>query len=139
MLPTLFDNTTIPVLQEVASFAQARHHVLAGNIANADTPDYRVRDLSPETFQGRLKDLIEARDYDRQEVVSPGNPGENGPGDELRRVRESLKSIQFLDGSDVGIEQQVTEVAKNQFLHNLSVSIMSSQFRLLQTAISERV
>ena len=57
----------------------------------------------------------------------------------MRQVRESLKSIQFLDGSDVGIEQQVTEVAKNQFLHNLSVSIMNSQFRLLQTAISERV
>jgi hypothetical protein len=30
-------------------------------------------------------------------------------------------------------------VAKNQFLHNLTVSIMNSQFRLLQTAISERV
>ncbi len=51
----------------------------------------------------------------------------------------SLKSVQFLDGSDVGIEQQVTEVAKNQFLHNLSLSIMTSQFRLLQAAISERV
>ena len=57
----------------------------------------------------------------------------------MREVRDALKSIQFLDGSDVGIEQQVTEVAKNQFLHNLSVSIMSSQFRLLQTAISERL
>ena len=31
------------------------------------------------------------------------------------------------------------EVAKNQFLHNLSVSILCSQFRLLQAAISERV
>ena len=139
MLATLFDQTTIPVLQEVASFAQARHHVLAGNIANVDTPGYRVRDLSVETFQERLKDAIESRHYDRHEVASPGNPHASYPGDEMRQVRESLKSIQFLDGSDVGIEQQVTEIAKNQFLHNLSVSIMSSQFRLLQTAISERV
>jgi flagellar basal-body rod protein FlgB len=57
----------------------------------------------------------------------------------MREVRESLKTILFLDGSDVGIEQQVTEVAKNQYLHNLTVSIMNSQFPLLQTAISERV
>ena len=139
MLPTLFDKTTIPVLQEVASFAQARHHVLAGNIANIDTPGYRVRDLSVDTFQERLKEVIDSRNYPRHEVESPGNPHSSQPGDEMREVRESLKSIQFLDGSDVGIEQQVTEVAKNQFLHNLSVSIMSSQFRLLQTAISERV
>ena len=41
MLPTFFDNTTIPVLQEVASFTQARHNVFAGNIANSDTPGYR--------------------------------------------------------------------------------------------------
>ena len=61
MLPTLFDNTTIPILQEVASFAQARHHVLAGNIANVDTPGYRVRDLSVDTFQERLKEADCAR------------------------------------------------------------------------------
>ncbi len=139
MLSTLFDNTTIPVLQEVVSFAQARHNVLAGNIANVDTPGYRVRDLSVETFQERLKDAIESRHYERHEVLSPGSTQASQPGDEMRHVRESLKSIEFLDGSDVGIEQQVTEIAKNQFLHNLSVSIMSSQFRLLQTAISERV
>lgn len=57
----------------------------------------------------------------------------------MRKVRESLKSIELLDGSDVGIEQQITEVAKNQQLHNLTLSIMTSQFRLLQTAVSERV
>ncbi len=138
MLPSLFNKSTIPLLQEVVSFTEARHQVLAGNIANADTPDYRVRDLSVETFQERLKDVIAARDG-RRDVASPGDLKQSQPGDDMRQVRDSMKSIQFLDGSDVGIEQQVTEVAKNQFLHNLSVSIMSSQFRLLQTAISERV
>ena len=37
------------------------------------------------------------------------------------------------------MEQQAAEVAKNQYLHNLTVSIMTNQFRLLQAAISERV
>ena len=57
----------------------------------------------------------------------------------MREVRESLKNIEFLDGSDVAMEQQAAEVAKNQYLHNLTVSIMTNQFRLLQAAISERV
>jgi flagellar basal-body rod protein FlgB len=138
MIPTIFDNTTIPVLQEVLSFSEARHNVLAGNVANVDTPDYRVRDLSVDTFQDRLKEAI-AQQAQRRESLSPGELVASQPGDEMREVRESMKTIQFLDGSDVGIEQQVTEVAKNQFLHNLTVSIMTSQFRLLQTAISERV
>ncbi len=121
------------------SFSEARHNVLAGNVANADTPDYRVRDLSVDTFQ----DATQAGDRPAGRTSRIHVPGRSSvasqPGDEMREVRESLRTIQFLDGSDVGMEQQVTEVAKNQYLHNLTVSIMSSQFRLLQTAISERV
>ena len=58
----MFQSTTIPVLQEVVSFSQARHAVLAGNIANIDTPGYQARDLSVEDFQARLKQAIDDRD-----------------------------------------------------------------------------
>lgn len=137
MLPSMFDSTNIPILQEVASFTEARHSVLAGNVANVDTPGYQLRDLSPETFQERLKEVIAERTMARQ---SPSlGLAHAEPGDPLRHVRDSLRSITFLDGSNVGIEQQVTEITKNQFMHNLAISIMGSQFRLLQTAISERV
>ena len=61
MFENLFDSTTIPVLQEMVNFNQARHTVLAGNIANMDTPGYKVRDLSVEDFQSRLKQAIEER------------------------------------------------------------------------------
>ncbi|NLX55975.1 MAG: flagellar basal body rod protein FlgB [Planctomycetaceae bacterium] len=137
MLPNLFNNTTIPVLQEVLSFSQARHNVLAGNIANADTPGYLVRDLSVDTFQERLKEALTRQAAPREFTL--GDVADREPDDAMREVRDSLKTILFLDGSNVGIEQQVTEVAKNQYLHNLTVSIMNSQFRLLQAAISERV
>jgi flagellar basal-body rod protein FlgB len=138
MINSLFNNTTIPVLQEVLSFSEARHNVLAGNIANADTPDYRTRDLNTETFQTRLREALERRSA-RDTTLSPGELAVTPPGDEMREVRESLKNVEFLDGSDVAMEQQAAEVAKNQYLHNLTVSIMTNQFRLLQAAISERV
>ncbi len=138
MINSLFNNTTIPVLQEVLSFSEARHNVLAGNVANADTPGYRIRDLNTETFQTRLRETIERRSS-RDSTLSPGEQSVLPPDDEMREVRESLKNIEFLDGSDVAMEQQAAEVAKNQYLHNLTVSIMTNQFRLLQAAISERV
>ena len=138
MINSLFNNTSIPVLQEMLSFSEARHNVLAGNVANADTPGYRVRDLNMETFQTRLREALERRST-RDTTLSPGELSVLPPDDEMREVRESLKNIEFLDGSDVAMEQQAAEVAKNQFLHNLTVSIMTNQFRLLQAAISERV
>ncbi len=133
----IFESSTIPVLEQVVNFAQARHAVLAGNIANLDTPGYRVRDLSVETFQQRLNEAVEAR-RQSHEPLSPGLIGET-PDDAMQRVRDSMKTILFHDGSDVGLEQQITEIAKNQALHNMAIAIMSSQFRLLQAAISERV
>ena len=61
MLSSLFQSSTIPVLEQVVNFTEARHGVLAGNIANLDTPGYRTRDLSPALFQERLKEAIETR------------------------------------------------------------------------------
>jgi flagellar basal-body rod protein FlgB len=133
----LFDSTTIPVLQEVVSFAQARHNVLAGNVANLDTPGYRVRDLSVETFQQHLADAIEARQKE-DKYISPGEISRSSDA-AMQKVRESMTSVLYHDDSNVGVEQQVLEVSKNQYLHNMAISIMSSQFRMLQTAISERV
>ena len=55
----LFNQTTIPVLEQVVNFSQARHTVLAGNIANLDTPGYKTRDLSPEGFHARLHEAMQ--------------------------------------------------------------------------------
>jgi flagellar basal-body rod protein FlgB len=134
----MFGSTTIPLLEEVANFAQARHGVLVGNVANLDTPGYRTRDLSVDVFQERLKEALEARRV-REEGWSSSGIVTRDPNDSLRDVGESLNSILYHDDSNVGLEQQILQISKNQYLHNLAISIMSNQFRLLQAAISERV
>ena len=136
MYESLFQSTTIPVLEQVVNFSQARHTLLAGNIANLDTPGYRVRDLSTEDFQSRLKKAVEAR----HQPSGPRSPGEPFPDQNttLGEISKNPKSILYHDDSNVGIEHQVTEMVKNQMQHNLALTIMTSQFRLLQTAISER-
>lgn len=55
----------------------------------------------------------------------------------MQLVRDTTRDILFHDGSDVGMEQQVLEISKNQYLHNMAITIMGTQFRMLQTAISE--
>jgi flagellar basal-body rod protein FlgB len=137
MMPDLFQATSVPLLEQVVNFSQARHNVLAGNIANIDTPGYRTRDLSPELFQVKLKEALQERDALRR---SQGLRGAHPEGiDPLAATSRNLESILRHDGVNVGIEGQVTEIAKNQVQHNMALSIMNSQFRLLNTAISERV
>jgi flagellar basal-body rod protein FlgB len=146
MLTSMFQSSTIPVLEQVLKFTEARHGVLAGNIANIDTPGYRTRDLSPALFQERLKEAVETRhrqpSVSYQSYVGTGNKPvdeqERTKLDAFRKVEESLKDILHHDGTDVSLEQQTNEIVKNQQMHNLAVSVMTAQFRLLRAAITER-
>ncbi|MDA1053912.1 MAG: flagellar basal body rod protein FlgB [Planctomycetota bacterium] len=133
----IFKSTTIPVLQEVIGFAQARHEVLVGNVANATIPGYRLRDLSVDTFQERLREAIESQ-HETGSTLSPGEISKQRDT-AMQEVRDTTRNILYHDGTDIGMEQQVLEISKNQYMHNMAITIMSSQFRMLQTAISERV
>ena len=142
MLSSMFGSTTIPVLEQVVNFTEARHGVLAGNIANVDTPGYRTRDLSPEMFQEQLKQAIEAQHTQPKTYASDQRYGSldiTRKMDPFHDVQASMKNILFHDESNVSLEQQVTEISKNQLEHDLAVSIMTSQFRLLRAAITERL
>ena len=143
---SLFDSTSIPVLQQVVQFTEARHGVLAGNIANLDTPGYKSRDLAPEKFQERLKEALESRAAERAAsssrygipAVDSTAANESKSSDPFSEVKDSFRSVLRHDDADVSIETQITEIAKNQSEHNMALSIMISQFRLLEAAITER-
>jgi flagellar basal-body rod protein FlgB len=140
MVGSLFSSTTIPVLEKVVAFTEARHNVLAGNIANIDTPGYRAQDLSPVKFQNQLKEAIETRrEQAAQPAASPGLPAsEIDNNDPLAALHDTMRSLLYHDDSDNDLERQVAELTKNQLQYNLAVTIMTNQFRLLQAAISEQ-
>lgn len=149
----LFTNSPLPVLERVVQFTQARHGVLAGNIANMNTPGYTTRDLSTEAFEENLNQMLAAKGS----ATSPGEAAvlRSGPGlvtagdtlreppalepSELAGVDESFRGMLRHDEGDVGIEHQVTEIAKNQAKHNLAIALMTTQMRQLRAAISEQV
>ncbi len=143
----LFDSTTIPALQQTAMFTERRHELLASNLANLDTPDYRARDLPVDRFQAALAESIEQAKH-----PSPGNQSQSvrgragllGIGGPAQRddiasgPRDTMEPIVLHDGSDVSLERQVTEISKNQGLHQVAIATMRSQFALLRAAITER-
>ncbi|MEN1679826.1 MAG: flagellar basal body rod protein FlgB [Planctomycetota bacterium] len=135
MINQLLNNSTIGVLEQVVNFTQARHGVLAGNIANLDTPGYQSRDLSVERFEQSLKQALEAE----SKPQSLGGQTVPATTKSLAEIGASMDSLLYHDGSDVSLEQQITEISKNHGKHNLAISLMTAQFRQLESAISERV
>ncbi len=139
----LFNSTAIPALQQTVMFTERRHELLASNIANLDTPDFQARDLSVDRFQAELADSIQ-----ESKQPSPGHASQSRSTDLFGKPvqrddiasgpRDTMEPIVFHDGSDVSLERQVTEIAKNQGLHNLAVATMRNQFAMLRAAITER-
>jgi flagellar basal-body rod protein FlgB len=152
MIASFLDSTTLPLLQKVAAFGQRRHEVLAGNVANIDTPDYKMRDLPVAEFQAALHNAIRrsTQPSSLSEIQSLGDSA----GPELSSRDESLDDlfprelfqaapsepheITFQDGGNRSIEHQMMELTKNAMRHGFVVEVMSAQMNLLQAAISER-
>lgn len=133
----IFNATTVPVLEQVVNFDEARQSILAGNIANFDTPMYRVRDLDVADFKHKLAGAIERKHRP---------PGPNHTKYPFKNSTSAIAEnwprdlpILYHDNNNVGMEIQVTEMAKNNIEFNTALNIMRHQMTLLQTAISERV
>ena len=144
----MFADATLKSLEQTIAFAERRHALLAGNVANKDTPGYQTRDLSVESFQKSLREAIQA---ERQEVdMSPGmrlsllgsTSSATAPSFvdakkiAMENVRDSMKQVVYHDGNDGNLEMQVTQIAKNQSMHTMAIAMMKSQFRNLQMAIT---
>lgn len=141
------NSSNVVGLEQTLAFTERRHQLLAGNVANMDTPGYKARDLSTEDFQATLSDAFEALKDSDEAGLSSGEPLSKSLRDQLatkanqslEKVRDSMKEVLFHDGSNDSLEQQVTEIAKNQSMHSTATTLLRAQFRTLQAAISESV
>lgn len=156
MLQPLLAQTPLPLLKQVARFAERRQEALAGNIANIDTPGYHMRDLPVADFRAALRAALTPTRRFSALQPSPGvpwtlerpqSPGEIGVSaaslDELfverlfqARDVESQPGITFQDGNNRSIEHQFLEMTKNSILQNFALQVMSAQYGQLHAAIS---
>jgi len=146
MLQSLLDSSTMPLLEKLAIFGERRQSVLAGNISNIDTPNYKSRDLPVEEFQEALKSAIQARN----QASSPGTQSLSAqtsrPSIEELFPRELFvaseitpSNITFQDGNNRSVEKVNMDLIKNLMMQTFAVEVMHAQMNQLQTVISERL
>jgi len=147
MMDRLFDSSTIQLLAKVAAFAERRHEVLSGNIANISTPDYRTRDLPVSEFKAALAEAVA-----RRQAPAAGGPAawsftagsdkgsipELFPPQLLQAVEGAPRTLTFQDGNNRSIEQEVMEITKNSIMQSVAIELMDAQLNRLQAVISER-
>lgn len=153
MLHPILAQSPLPLLKQVARFTERRQEVLAGNIANIDTPGYRMRDLPIQEFQAALQQALRPGGPHGPIQPSPGVPWSLGSPESLgspvpaleemfpeslfrAQVAEKQPGITFQDANNRSIEHQFLEMTKNSLLQNFALQVMAAQYGQLQAAIT---
>jgi flagellar basal-body rod protein FlgB len=107
-----------------------RQEVLSQNVANADTPGYRARDLQPLAFGDALQQAT-LRPATTQAGHLLGKAGDPAAA----KVKTITPWEVSPDGNGVVLEQQMTSLAETQSDYQMATEIYRKQIGMLKTAI----
>lgn len=119
----------INVLDKAADAAWTRNDVIANNIANVDTPNYKRQDVKFEDILER--ELRGAKNISLDNKVAKvslkrlnGEVYTDAPGYSYR-----------VDDNNVDVETENIELAANQLKYNMLTDSINNEFKLLQAAM----
>jgi flagellar basal-body rod protein FlgB len=100
-------------LERYMDLLSARQKLVTGNIANADTPGYKSRDID---FQSEFASAL---------------------GGSTPHVVEVPGLVTKNDGNNVNLDRESRLLAENALRFNVASALMKSQIRALRSAIQE--
>ncbi len=118
----------VNVLDKAADASWKRNDVLANNIANADTPGYKRKDVQFETY---LIGAIGGTD-DLNKTVSELDLSDLNATTYTEQAGLSYR----MDSNNVDITTENVELAKNQIRYNTLMTSINHEFQDLKAAIS---
>lgn len=131
--------TDIPIfsmLRTRLDWAQTRQRMLAENVANSDTPNYRARDLAPLSFPEPSKIATATVSNVNLARTEGGHFGLIGGNS---RFAESKAGYDVRPtGNAVNLEEEMMKVAANQMDYQAASALYTRSLGLFKTAIGKR-
>ncbi len=136
---------SIPTLAASMQFAARRQPLIANNIANLSTPDFRPTDVSPRKFQATLAKAVDERREKfggvrgTLEIESTRQFEVNRRGQLNLRPTELGDNILYHDRNDRELETLLQSQTENLAVFRTAAQLFRTRMDLLNTAITERV
>jgi len=117
---------TYNLLSTMIDYRSERNKLIATNIANIDTPDFKPADY---VFKEEFKKAINLKINLKRthEKHFPAN------ADEI--TRDDFKLVK--SDNKVDLDTEMTNLAENQLMYNLSVELLARKFKGLKTVLNE--
>lgn len=125
--------------QETALALRAqRQEILASNIANADTPNYKARDFD---FQGALQDALTKQSSPpgvlattNARHIPRGTPDGNTLPDGTQ-IQYRTPTQNTVDGNTVDMDVERAQFADNALRYEAGVTVLNQQIRAMLAAV----
>ena len=128
---------TVEVLHRTMDVSLLRRSVIADNIANADTPNYKRSTINFESqlkraFDSQKRETLPARMTDSRHMpfYKPVDFRTVGP----KRVLDYLTSSKN-NGNNVDVEEEMMQSMQNQLNYQLMTLSVSNQFSQINTVL----
>ncbi len=132
-------NDALGFQQRALSLRAYRQEVLASNIANADTPHYKARDIdfkaSLQSALGSVGGVGGQIELARTSAGHLPSAGSVSGGARLLYRTESQSSV---DGNTIDMDVERAAFAENATQYEAGITFINSLLRTLQTAMQER-
>ncbi len=112
------------VLHKILQASSARQKVLASNVANAETPGYKSKDVKFSNFLGKEMELKATN----SKHIKSKNSGSSG--EVVARENPS-----WGDGNNVELNAEVGKMQENALTHNAAIKIINSKIGMYKSAI----
>jgi flagellar basal-body rod protein FlgB len=123
----LFSNT-INNLEQALSQSTTKQRVISNNIANVDTPNYKAQEVRFNNTLSNEMQKLQAHKTNNKHF----DFGSTSSGYQL--TSRANTNYQH-NGNNVDIDQEMTDMAKNQIQYNALIDRLSSKFSSLKTVI----
>lgn len=124
-MPLLATDNVTNLLQQYLDVQSQRTQVIAGNIANADTPNYNAKEFRFEDF---LRDAAQQSELPVSRQTDDLSP---------TQIAEQIPTVIGLDGNTVDIGKEMADLAQAGTSFNFGAKMLQSRLRTLRMAIRE--
>jgi len=122
--------------QNAISLRQQRQDVLAGNIANADTPHYKARDFDFSAALKRAAGANGAHGLALARTSARHLPGSSGFAQGLQmQFRQALQPS--LDGNTVDMDVERVQFADNTTRYQSDLALISQRIKSIHAALAQ--
>jgi flagellar basal-body rod protein FlgB len=134
MLEKLTSNLTLR--EKALDAAWTRNEVIAQNIANVDTPNYKKKTVRFEEYleDALDKDGFKGNTTDKRHIQIGSASADQA---KVKITTEYSNLSTRLDGNNVDIESEMASLAKNDIRYNAITQSISGSFTRLRSVIRE--